>query len=326
MSEGPAVDDADQPFRGQMRCRGYQRVSHGLYRRERHGLGDLQRFVRELQCWLLVLPEGARFTHLTGARLRGWDLPALPEGVPVFAAVTGDSSRPRRPGLICSRLVVQPDRELTQGLPVDASEEILLRAARDLGHLDLRVLVDSARRRGDINERRMEQVLESRRPGTRPLRAAWQASSAHMQSAGETLLEAFHRAIDVAVEPQYRVHDDDGNLLGVADLRVIGTNFLHEYDGAVHRVKKQHRIDLRRERGLHGSRFVRRGFTLDDLLNHALVTTHEIDRALDRRHLLVRFRRWQRMVSESLYSDVGRERLLNRWHRQMGIVDWSRKA
>ncbi len=327
MNAQPSViDDVDLPFRGQVRCRGFQRISHGLYRIERDGLDELGQLVRELESWLLVLPDGARFTHLTAARLRGWDVPRLPEGVPVFAAVHGDRPRPRRPGLLCSRLVSETPGERAHGLPVDSSEEILLRAARDLGHLDLRVLVDSARHHGAIDPDKMEALLTSRRPGTRPLRAAWLASSDRLHSPGETLLEAFHRAIDVPVDPQFEVYDDAGNLLGVADLRVVATDFLHEYDGAVHRAKKQHRVDLRRERALHGSRFVRRGYTLDDLLNHALVVMHEIDRSLDRPHRLAGFRRWERMVRESLYSDVGRERLLNRWHRQTGVVDWSRTA
>lgn len=318
--------DPDLPFRGQMRCRGFQRISHGLYRAEREGLSAFARWVRELEGWLLVLPEGARFTHLTAARLRGWQVPKLPEGVPVFAAVTGDVARPRRPGLLCSRLVTAPKEHRVHGLPVDSSEEVLLRAARDLGSLDLRILVDSARKHGDVDPVRMAALLASRRPGVRALRAAWLASHANLDSAGETLLEAFHAAIDVPVTPQFRAYDDDGNLLGVADLRVIGTHFLHEYDGAVHRAKRQHKIDLRRERALHGSPFVRRGFTLDDLLNHALIVMHEIDGALGRPHRMVRFRRWQRLVDQSLYSEAGRERLLNRWHRQMGVVDWSRKA
>ena len=53
---------------------------------------------------------------------------------------------------------------------------------------------------------------------------------------------------------------------------------------------------------------------------------HELDRALERPHQLRRFRRWQRMVEQSLYSETGRERLMNRWHRETGVVDWSRTA
>jgi hypothetical protein len=97
---------------------------------------------------------------------------------------------------------------------------------------------------------------------------------------------------------------------------------VHEYDGAGHRGKAQHRADLRRDRRLLGASYIRRGFTMDDLVNHPAVAMHEIDRALARSHDPERLRRWRRMIQGSLYSEQGRARLLNRWRRQMGVVDW----
>lgn len=318
------LEEEDEPIRGQRRCKGYRRVSHGLFLKERDGLSDDEEFRRDLKALLMVLPEGAVFTHVTGARLRGWDLPKLPEQVPVFAAAEGDCLRPRRPGLICSRLrrtTSHPDVRLE--LPVDSAEEILLRCARDLGHIDLVILVVSALRAADIELDAMRQLLLSRRPGVVRLRAAWNDANAKLESVGEVVLYLFHRAIDVPVEPQVPIHDDAGVLLGVVDLLVIGTRHVHEYDGAGHRDKLQHRTDLRRERGWAGTEYVRRGYTLDDLLNHAGVVMHEIDRALDRPHDSRRLQRWRALVDGSMYSEPGRERVMNRWHRIMGIVDWS---
>lgn len=319
--------DPDAPFRGQVRCRGFDRISHGLYRPTRDGLDRHQSFRRELEAWLLVLPPGARFTHLTAARIRGWHLPKLPEGVPVFAAVSGTHRRPRRPGLVCARLVTTPAVPVqVDGLPVDETEEILLRAARDLGFLDLRILVESALRARDVDHDRMLAVLESGRPGVRNLRAAYRTASARTESGGETVLLVFHEVLQIAVEAQRELFDDEGTFVARADLYLSGTPYLHEYDGEVQRGKRQHAIDLRRERRLGDTAYVRKGFTLDDLLNHALTVMHEIDRALDRPHRPARFRRWQVLVQQSLYSDVGRERLLNRWHRETGIVEWSKTA
>ena len=140
------------------------------------------------------------------------------------------------------------------------------------------------------------------------------------------LLARIVDVLDIAYEPQRRLYDDDGSLVGIADLFILGTKRLHEYDGAVHRDKAAHRADLRRDSGLNHADFVRRGFTLDDLLNHALVTMHEIDRDLDRPHKMRRYRAWAKLVDESLYSATGRQRLMNRWHRQMGVAEWSRTA
>lgn len=317
----------DEPVRGELRLADYERISHGLYRRKRDGLTADEEFRRELEAYQLVLPADAVFTHLTGARLLGWQLPKLPEQIPVFAAVGTDERRPRRHGLICSRLVRTPrGRQGAGGLPVDDPEEILLRAARDLGVLDLVVLIDSALRAGDLDPQRMETLLASRRPGVRMLRIAYELADRRAESGPETVLRLFHKALEVPVCPQVEVFDDRGTSIGRVDLLVVGTAQVHEYDGAHHRDKVQHRSDLRRERRFAGSPYVRRGFTLDDLINHPAVAMHEIDRALERPHDPRRLASWRRVVDNSLYAEAGRDRVMNRWRRQRGIIDWSRTA
>ncbi len=171
----------------------------------------------------------------------------------------------------------------------------------------------------------MAALLASRRPGVRALRAAWVAADPRSESGGETVLRIFHHVMEVPVEPQVEVRDGDGRFVARADLLVIGTSLLHEYDGAGHRDRGQHRSDLRRERKLASTPYVRRGFSMDDLINQPAVTMHELDRVLGRTHQPGRLRRWRRAVEQSLYSPVGRSRIMNRWHREMGIVDWSRR-
>jgi hypothetical protein len=317
----------DEPIRGCIRLTSHRRVSHGLFVRLRDDLSEDDEFRRDLRAYLLVLPASAVFTHLTGARLLGWQLPKLPEQVPVFAAVDAKDERPRRHGLICSRLT-RERRPLTSpdGLPVDAPEEILLRASRDLGLLDLVVLIDSALRLKHLNPARMEALLASARPGVRLLRIAWDLADRRAESGPESVLRIFHKVIEVPVDPQVELFDERGTSLGRVDLLVRGTSFVHEYDGEHHREKDQHRTDLRRERGWVGTPHLRRGFTLDDLLNHPAVVMHEIDRSLGRSHRASRLRRWRRLVGNSLYSGQGRERVMNRWRRQQGIIDWAGTA
>ncbi len=320
------VDEDDKPIRGQVRLVGHRRVSHGLYVRILNGLTDYEELIRDLQAYRLLLPKSAVFTHLTGALLRGWRLPKLPEQVPVFVAVDLKDPRPRRAGLVCSRLTTSRTRTERNGLPVEEAEEIVLRLARDLGVLDLVIVIDSALELGDLDPVRMELLLQSRRPGVRMLRAAYELATSRCESAGETVLRVFHHAIEVPVEPQVEIFDDRGNLLGRADLLVSGTTELHEYDGEHHRDKDQHRVDMRRERGWAGSSYTRRGFALDDLLNHPAAVMHEIDRALERRHVARRLRRWRTVVQNSLYSEAGRERVMNRWRRHNTFMDWSSAA
>ena len=145
---------AGEPIRGHIRQVGFRRVAHGLFLPVNDGADAGIEFLRDLRAWLLVLPAGAAFTHLTAARLLGWQLPPhIPEHVPVFAAVSQSDPRPRRPGLICSRLLRSQSPSMVAGVPVERPEEVLLRAARDLGLLDLTILVDSARHLGHIDER-----------------------------------------------------------------------------------------------------------------------------------------------------------------------------
>lgn len=317
-------EDLGPPVRGHVRRADHRRVSHGLFLRvdpaaEPHSTAERR---RELEAWLLVLPKGAAFTHLTAAWLLGWQLPKLPEQMPVFAAVGRSDPRPRRLGLICSRLERTATVSTAEGLPVEPATEVLLRAARDLGLLDLVVLVDSARRHGHVAEADMRQLLAGRRPGVRQLREAWRVSCQLAESAGESLLRLFHVAMEVEVQSQAPLHDEAGNLIGRADLRLAGTNRVHEYDGSHHRVKGQQRVDLRRSRGLAQWGYDRRGFTLDDLLNHAAVVMHELDRELGRPHSPRRLERWRSWVGQSLYCETGRQRTLNRWKRHMGQTEW----
>jgi hypothetical protein len=318
---------SDDPIRGEVRAEGFRRVGHGLYLQDRPGLHDDEEFRRELDAWLLVLPAGAVFTHVTGARLRGWRLPALPEQVPVFAATHAGNSHPRRPGLICSRLIAPADPvphgpRAHRELPTDTPEEILLRCSRDLGHVDLVVMMDSALASGDLDRERLERLLASRRPGVRALRHAYDASDGRAESDGQSVLRLFHRAIEVAVEPQVDLRASEATFIGRAELLVLGTREVHEYQEAGHRGSSRPPSDLRRERRLARASYVRRDYTMDDLVNHPAVAMSQIDAALGRPHEPERLRRWRRMIEGSQYSERGRARTVNRWRRQMGVVDW----
>jgi len=124
-------------YLGRPRGAHWRRVSRGLYLPD-HLAGRSA----ELAAWQLVLPPSGAFTHLTGAALRGWWLPPLPDDLPVVAAVARDHGRPRRPGLRVFRHPVAPAADVLDGLRVAPAVECLLACAADLGMLDLIVLLD----------------------------------------------------------------------------------------------------------------------------------------------------------------------------------------
>ena len=305
------VNDSLAPLRGRFRSPSYRRVSHGLILRQAH-LPSRDEQLRDLGAWQLVLPHDGVFTHVTAAWLYEWWLPPLPEHVPIFAA-TAARTRPRRAGLVCSRHDQVADGVVRLGLAVDRPDEVLLRAARDLAVLDLVVLIDCALARGDARRTDIERLAYSGRPGSRRLRAALELSDSRSESAWETLLRVFHRAADVDVEPQATVRDERGSFVARADLLVIATGDLHEYDGQVHDQAPQRTRDLRRLRRLHEVGRTRRGFTAPDLVGQPAVTMHELDRVLGRPHDPRRLERWLILLEQSCFSSRGRARLQNRW-------------
>jgi hypothetical protein len=320
------VSDHFEVIRGQVRRTGYRRVSHGVYVpviEPRHAALVTR---QNLAAWQTLLPPDGVFTHITGAALRGWWLPRLPEFAPVFVAMPEDSPRPRRAGIVCSRLRRETRHQLIQGLPVESAEEILLRAARDLALFDLTILVTSAMRSPDFDRQGLARVSGTSRPGVRALRAAARWADARAESPFEILLAFFHELAGIAVEPQVEVFDDDGHLLGRADLRVVGTTDLHEYDGEWHSRSGQLTIDRRRDRRFAGSRYTRRGFVAADLFVNPLTTLQELDRVVGRGHDPARIESWRRHLAESTFSVAGRRRLQNRWLRLTGANDWSRTA
>jgi hypothetical protein len=314
---------AGAPIRGEVRRVGFRRISHGLHLPLLDGeeQGSDEAWLRELEAWQLVLPADAVFTHLTGARLRRWQLPRLPDDLPVFAA-SRSTKRPRRPGLVCARLRRPSATDTRQGKPVDSAEETLLRCARDLGVLDLVILMDSALRCRDLEPADLEALLASRRPGVRRLRAAYRYAHPKAESAGESVLRVFHEVCDIGATPQRKLYDPQGNLIAQVDLLLDGTTFVSEYDGEHHRQKRQHRTDLRRDRLFNGTVYTRNAYTLDDLLNQPTSTLHELDRMLGRDHDLSRLRRWRRLVEHSMYTPATRTRMMNRWRRLSGVVEW----
>ena len=258
----------------------------------------------ELRAWQAVLPPTAQLTHLTAARVRGWWLPPLPDHLPVFVAVPGDS-RPQRPGLRVSRHRFLPPPEAVEGIRVAPAAEALLACARHLRLLDLTVLLDFALRSGDCDRVEVQDLAESGRPGSLPLQGALSWSDPRSESAWETLLRILHRVCDIEVEPQYVVTSADGGFLGRGDLWLVGTKMLHEYDGGDHLKRRRQRSDLKRARQLGNGDWWRRGFTADDVLHQATSILRDADLTLGRPHDPSRIRAWHDLLRRSLFTPAG---------------------
>lgn len=295
----------DQVRLGRVRQRDWARLSRGV-----HVPSDAD-LRQRLEGWRRVLPEGALFTGLTAAELHGLWLPHPLLRWPVFAVTTQGDRRVRRPGLVLHRMHRPPSATTVDGLPVTDLPETILACARELGVLDLAVLVGSALRLGATRADLLGSAGRGR-PGSRRVREAISLTDPALESAGEALLLAFHRMIDVDVVVQYEIVVN-GVFIARGDQWLRGTRAVHEYDGADHRDREQHRDDLRRERRLSSVGVLRRGFTLDDLVSRAVTVLRDVDSSLGRPHDPSRVRPWLRLVADSSYSPAGRAALHARW-------------
>ena len=289
-------------------------MSHGLHRP-----GALR---EDLSSWQLVLPSSARFTHLTGAELRGWWLPPLPVGLPIFVAMDEGQTRPQRHGLHVSRHREINEHVTHEGLRVDTPAECLLRCARHLTLLDMVVLCDAALHAEHCTFDEIVAAAVPRRRGAPLLRRAVLFSDGRSESAWETVLRMLHVTCGIGVEPQRKLWTPDGQLLGRADLWVEGTKILHEYDGEDHLPRAQQRKDLARLRRLNDHDFVRRGYTAPDVLHQAVSILRDADRAVGRSHRPERIRRFHALLADSLFTLSGQRGL----QRRLNLTAWHEGA
>lgn len=278
-------------------------MSYGVYR----SAGG-----RDLDAWSLVLPPGGRFTHVTAADLYGWWLPPLPAGLPVVAAAHDWVKVPERSGLIVRRTVGVGRPVLRDGLLLDAPVDVLLNLARDLPLLDLVPVLDAALHQRDCTLDEVRQAARFRRRGAPLLREAIQICDGRSESFWESVLRQLHIVGGFAVEPQFVVRGQDGNVVGRLDLLLCGTRHAPEYDGAHHLPVEQQRIDLDRIRRLRAEGYERQGWTSAEVLHQPGTILLDAERATGRSASPWALDRWHELLRESCLTPTGRARLVAR--------------
>lgn len=289
----------------------WERIGNGVY--VPTGLDGDARWQAGLAAWAEVLPDSAVFTGLTAMRLHGLWLPPLPDDLPTFVAVQESSVRIRRPELRISRHPRRPAAVLLDDLRVAPIAEAALACARDLGTLDLVVLLDSALHLDKCTLAEFEAVAATGRPGARRLRDSLRWCDERSESAWESLLRILHTACGVEVEPQVDIHDDRGVFIGRADLLVTGTKTLHEYDGAQHRERGQYRRDRGRDAALAKSGYVRHGWVASQVVHDSWLILRAATDALGRDIAVDDIRPWWRLLEASLFSKPGTASMRTIW-------------
>ena len=296
------------PFRGTTRSRRWRRVARGLYVPR----GVSPTLAAELAAWRLILPPSAVITSLTAAELRGWWLPAAVEH-PVFVAVPRSDAHPQRLGLLVTRHPQAIPADEIDGLSVASPAETLLTTARYLSVLDLVILGDSALRLQTCTVEELTKAAAQRRRGAPLLRTVIPLLDGRSESPWESVLRVLHLTAGIDVEPQKQIYDDWGRFVARADLWLVGTRRIHEYDGEVHRDLAVHRNDLRRDRRLVEIDWQRIGFTSSQLIYEGASILAGVDQLLGRRWDPRRLARWEALLDASLLRPSGRARAARRW-------------
>jgi hypothetical protein len=281
-------------------------VARGLHQRGGTGPAD------ELHAWQTVMRPAAAFTHLTAARVRGWALPPLPSRLPVWVVQCKLQNASTKDGLVVIRRRGTPAGEVVEGLRVTTAAETLVTCARDLGLIDLVVLVDSALHAGDVTLAELRAVASQHRRGAPRLREAITLADRRSESAWETLLRLLHVVCGVDVEPQKELYAPDGSFVARVDLWIVGTTRLHEFDGGDHLERRQQRKDLKRLGRIDRAGHERRGYVAADVLTQAVTVLRDADEALGRAHDPARVRPWHALLRESLFTPAGTARFCAR--------------
>jgi hypothetical protein len=301
---------AGQPFQGRIRRRQWAQLSRGLYIPRASSLTDV------LRGWELVLPKCAAFTSLTAAELRGWWLPE-PIPHPVFVAVPVGERYPERKGLLVCRHPRPVPTVTFKGFRLTTGAETLLAAARDLGVLDLVILGDSALRCRDCTLDELRATAAQQRRGAPRLRFVLPLLDERSESPWESVMRVLHQAAGIHVEPQKELFDHWGRFIARADLWLVGTRRIHEYDGGKHRERRNHRNDLSRDRRLVEIECQRMGFTSAQLLHEGASIIASADRLLGRAWDPGRLARWEALLNDSAFRPEGRGRAQRHWARAL---------
>lgn len=297
---------------GEIRRAGWRPVARGLYLPE----SEMSTVAQRTHAWRCLLGDGLVVTGLTAAAIRRWWLPALPLEVPVFIAISEDDPRPRRVGLRVARHRASIPTTRLDGLDVAIPAETMLASARHLSLLDLIILGDSALHSGDCTEQDLRAAAGQRRRGARALRRALPFLDSRSESSGETLLRLLHISCAIRVEPQFVIKKND-RTLARADLRIVGTRRLPEYDGAYHRDPAQYERDRRRDGRLRALGWEPYSYSIASVLGEPVRILRDADGALGRDHRLQRIKQFYELLNPSSYTKRGAAQL----HARLGVLD-----
>ena len=263
----------------------------------------------------LMLSDGAVFTHVTSAQLRGWWLPPL-DDLPLIACTDGEAPHHDRRGVYVRRCEIPTGhRHAVRDVPVASSAWTIVELAEHLALIDLVAVIDGALHLRHTTVEEIRSTMRPGRRGVRMLRRALDLCDGRSESRWESVLRLLHVMSGIEAEPQHLVRNEFDIIVARADLWIVGTRRLAEYDGADHRDRHQHRKDLKREKCLSRLGFERYGYTAAEILGDPARIVTDAERALGLPGNPSRIGLWIREADRSSLSGRGLAALRRRLRR-----------
>lgn len=130
------------------------------------------------------------------------------------------------------------------------------------------------------------------------------------------MLRLLHISCAIRVEPQFVIKKND-RTLARADLRIVGTRRLPEYDGAYHRDPAQYERDRRRDGRLRALGWEPYSYSIASVLGEPVRILRDADGALGRDHRPQRIKQFYELLNPSSYTKRGAAQL----HARLGVLD-----
>ena len=217
---------------------------------------------------LLGAPEGAVVSHLTAARLWGFEVPLVAQDQPVDLTVGRNvRRRHRRDRRIHFRDVPAAETRRRHGVLVTSVSRTWIDLAAVVPPAALLAVSDQMLARGDPPDE-FSAVL-ARSVGRRGVAAARRVAPRAHRLAGSPMESVLRWSIHEAGLPPpvlQHVVRDAGRFLGQVDLAWPGHRVVVEFDGNVHRDRRVFVEDLRRQNGLVLAGWTVLRFTSADVL------------------------------------------------------------
>jgi very-short-patch-repair endonuclease len=237
-------------------------------------------------------------------------------GWPLIACSNSEAPHHERRGVYVRRCGIPPgDRTRVLDIPVASAEWTIIELAEHLALLDLVAVIDSAVHLGHTSIGRIRATMRKGRRGVRVLRRALDLADGRSESWWETMLRLIHVLSGIRVEPQHVIVNAAGVVIARADLRILGSNRVSEYDGSDHRSRTRHEQDLRRDKALTRAGLVRYGYIATEIVHAADQIVRDAEDALGLAHVPGRADAWRTEARLATVSTTGQRALRRRLQR-----------